>query len=162
MLIDAVVHISTLVPGGELGSGEPGRVTPPEYCTQSAEQGAWWLDWDERWSRLFEGLEEAMQVEEPDELRVGRVNGLLRSVLLIQPFSWTTWQEPFPSRDAISELSLVDCIKQITRLSRADRTQEGILWGALRAGVLLEICQVAWKRAGGGPVGTLADLTAET
>jgi hypothetical protein len=107
---------------------------------------------------LFEGLKEAARVQSPDEGSVGRVNDLLGSVHLVQPFSWTTWQVPFPSRETIHELSLVDCIKQITRLSRADRTQEGILWGALRSGVLLEICRVAWLQAGGGPVGTLAEL----
>ena len=118
------------------------------------------LDWTERWGRLFEGLKEAARVQSPDEGSVGRVNDLLGSVHLVQPFSWTTWQVPFPSRETIHELSLVDCIKQITRLSRADRTQEGILWGALRSGVLLEICRVAWLQAGGGPVGTLAELEA--
>ena len=118
------------------------------------------LDWTERWGRLFEGLKEAARVQSPDEGSVGRVNGLLGSVHLVQPFSWTTWQVPFPDRETIHELSLVDCIKQITRLSRADRTQEGILWGALRSGVLLEICRVAWVQVGGGPVGPLAELEA--
>ncbi len=119
------------------------------------------LDWTERWDRLFEGLEAAARVKNPDEMEVVQVKRLLSAVHLVQPFSWTTWQVPFPSRETIHELSLVDCIKQITRLSRADRTQEGILWGALRSGVLLEICRVAWVQVGGGPVGTLAELTAE-
>ena len=116
------------------------------------------MEWDERWDRVFAGLEEAAQVVEPDEASVGRVNALLGSVRLIQPFDWPNWREPFPQPEQIAHLSLADCIKQVTRLSPADRTQEGILWGALRAGVLLEICRVAKLRAGGGPVGSLADM----
>lgn len=112
----------------------------------------------ERWERLFTGLADFAQIEYPDELQVGRVNGLLGSVHLIQPFKWTSWNVPFPAPEEIAGLTLVDCIKQITRLARADRTNEGILWGALRSGALEALCRTAHERSRGKVVGLLSDL----
>ena len=112
----------------------------------------------ERWERLFTGLKDFAQIKYPDELQVGQVNSLLGSVHLIQPFKWTSWNVPFPSPEEIPGLTLVDCIKQITRLARADRTNEGILWGALRSGVLEALCRTAHERSGAQVVGLLSDL----
>jgi hypothetical protein len=112
----------------------------------------------ERWERLFEGLKEFAQIEDPDELQVGRVNSLLGSVHLIQPFKWTSWNKPFPEPEEIPDLSLVDCIKQITRISRFDRTNEGILWEVLRSGALEALCRTAHERSGGQIVGPLSNM----
>lgn len=112
----------------------------------------------ERWERLFTGLKEFAQMEDPDELQVGRVNGLLGSVNLIQPFKWSSWNVPFPELEKIPGLSLVDCVRHITRLSRADRTNEGVIWGALRSGVLEALCRTAHERSGGQSVGILSNL----
>ena len=103
----------------------------------------WWLDWDERWDRVFSGLKEAAQIAEPDEMDVYRAKAPLASVGLIQPFNWMAWNVPFPRPEDIPSLSLPDCVRQVTRLVRAERTQEGVLWAAIRSGALLEICQVA-------------------
>jgi len=112
----------------------------------------------ERWDLLLTGLKEFAVLEYPNELQVGRVNTLLGSVHLIQPFNWTAWNMPFPDPEEIPSLSLVDCIKQITRLARADRTNEGVLWGALRSGTLEALCRNAYERSGGQAVGLLSDL----
>ena len=117
------------------------------------------MDLEERWDRLLTGLVEAAQVKQPAESDVGRINGLLGSLNLIQPFSWRTWDVPFPQRHEISELSIEDCVKQITRLSRADRTQEGILWMTVRSGVLLELCETAKTRAAGVAISSLAEMS---
>lgn len=112
----------------------------------------------ERWQKLFEGLEEGARVEYPDELQVAKVAGALGSVGLVKPFRWTSWQVPFPSSEEIQSLSLVDCVRQITRVVRAERTNEGVLWGALRSGALVEMCRVAHRHTQGDVVGPLPDL----
>ena len=119
------------------------------------------MDEAQRWGRLFTGLADFAQIEYPHELQVGQVNSLLGSLHLIQPFKWTSWNVPFPSPEEIPGLTLVDCIKQITRLARADRTNEGILWGALRSGALEALCRTANERSGGQIVGLLSDLESE-
>jgi hypothetical protein len=43
----------------------------------------------------------------------------------------------------------------VTRLSRADRTNEGVLWGALQGGALMLFCTVARFRCDGGIPGSL-------
>lgn len=135
--------------------------TPPHpLCTISVSwrKGHYLTDEAERWERVFSGLDELAKIEYPDEAQVGKVNSLLGSVHLIQPFNWRSWNIPFPTTDEIPSLSLVDCVKQITRLCRADRTNEGILWGALRSGILQALCSSAQQRAGGQPIGSLGDL----
>ncbi len=139
--------------------------TPPHplcmMCTPR-RKGHYLTDEAERWERLFSGLDELAKIENPDEIQVGKVNSLLGSVHLIQPFNWTSWNIPFPSTDEIPSLSLSDCVKQITRLSRADRTNEGVLWGALRSGILRALCNSAQQRAGGQRIGPLSDLSSNS
>ena len=139
--------------------------TPPHpLCTISISRrkGHYLTDEAERWERVFSGLDELAKIEYPDEAQVGKVNSLLGSVHLIQPFNWRSWNIPFPTTDEIPSLSLVDCVKQITRLCRADRTNEGILWGALRSGILEALCRSAQQRAGGQPIGSLIDLSSNS
>ena len=133
-------------------------------CTISVSwrKGHYLTDEAERWERVFSGLDELAKIEYPDEAQVGKVNSLLGSVHLIQPFNWRSWNIPFPTTDEIPSLSLVDCVKQITRLCRADRTNEGILWGALRSGILQALCSSAQQRAGGQPIGSLIDLSSNS
>ena len=133
-------------------------------CTISVSwrKGHYLTDEAERWERVFSGLDELAKIEYPDEAQVGKVNSLLGSVHLIQPFNWRSWNIPFPTTDEIPSLSLVDCVKQITRLCRADRTNEGILWGALRSGILEALCRSAQQRAGGQPIGSLSDLSSNS
>ena len=139
--------------------------TPPHplciICI-SRRKGHYLTDEAERWERVFSGLDELAKIEYPDEAQVGKVNSLLGSVHLIQPFNWRSWNIPFPTTDEIPSLSLVDCVKQITRLCRADRTNEGILWGALRSGILQALCRSAQQRAGGQPIGSLSDLSSNS
>ena len=116
----------------------------------------------ERWERLFSGLTELSKIEDSDELQVGRVNSLLGSVHLIQPFDWMAWNAHLPTTEEIANLSLGDCVKQITRLSRADRTNEGVLWGSLRSGLRLALCRAAQQRSGGHPIGSLSDLSSNS
>ena len=115
----------------------------------------------ERWEQLFTGLEEAATIDTPDEMLLARVNTWLGAVHLVQPFKWVSWGAPFPERAEIPLLSLVDCIKQITRIVRADRTNEGVLWGALQSGALIELCRVAHRHAAGQPIGRLEDLESQ-
>lgn len=107
---------------------------------------------------MFDRLEEANEVENPDEIQVARVGSALGSLGLIQPFRWTSWQAPVPTADEIPLLSLVDCVRQITRVVRANRTHEGVLWAALRSGALAEICRVAQRHTRGEVVSPLPDL----
>lgn len=116
------------------------------------------MDQAERWEQLFRGLDEFAHIENPTEIQVGEVNSLLGSLHLIQPFNWMSWNGPFPRIDEIASLSLIDCLKQITRISRADRTNEGILWASLRSGILGALCRSAQLHSGGQPISALRDL----
>jgi hypothetical protein len=118
-------------------------------------------DETERWESLNSELNELAKIEFPDEFQVGKLNSLLGSVNLIQPFDWMSWSATFPSTEEIASLSLLDCVKQVTRLSRADRTHEGILWGALRAGALEALCLAAYKQSGGRLIGSLRELSTD-
>lgn len=107
---------------------------------------------------MFECLEESAEIETPDELQVARVGSALGSVGLIRPFNWVSLQVGFPSADEIQALSLVDCVRQVTRIVRANRTNGGVLWAALKSGVLAEICRTAHRHTNGHAVGPLDDL----
>jgi hypothetical protein len=74
---------------------------------------------------------------------------------MIQPFNWNAWEAPLPALHEIWGLSADDCVKYVTRLSRADRTNEGVLWGALQGGALTLFCTVARLRCAGGIPGSL-------
>lgn len=132
--------------------------TPHMYSSPPWQRGNDVADQAERWEQLFAGLDEFSLSETPTELQVAQLNRLLGSVRLIQPFNWTSWSAPFPATGDIATLSLADCIKHITRLSRADRTNEGILWGSLRAGILGALCHAAQLQSAGQSIGVLADL----
>jgi hypothetical protein len=140
------------------GFKDGSRVTPPMYSFAFGDGGRCLVDVEERWEQLFRGLEEAALIDTPNEIAVARVNVLLGSLHLVQPFNWMSWGAPFPTPDEIDSLSLENCIRHITRVSRADRTNEGVLWSTVQSGVLLAICKVAYRRAEGKTVGSLSDL----
>lgn len=117
---------------------------------------------EEQWRELFELLDQARYVDGPDELHLARVGSALGSVGLVKPFRWTSWRTPFPRVEEIPSLSLTDCVRQVTRIVRADRTNEGILWGALQSGDLAAICRVAHRLNAGEVVGPLDDLEPDT
>lgn len=121
------------------------------------------IDWRGRWNMLFDGLTEMVEMAEGhdlDELGGGHVNALLGSVRLIQPFNWVAWGVPYPTNEEIASLSLLDCVRHITRISRVNRTNEGALADALRSGMLVALCHRARLLANDGPVGTLAEMEA--
>jgi hypothetical protein len=82
---------------------------------------------DQVWLRVFDGLAELAQLSWPSEGQVGQLNSLLGSVHMIQPFNWNAWEAPLPALHEIWGLSADDCVKHVTRLSRADRTNEGVV-----------------------------------
>ena len=94
-------------------------------------------------------------------MEVVNINSLLGAVHLIQPFNWNEWGEPFPVEEEIANLSLEDCIRQVTRIARADRTQEGILWLTIRSGVMARICTVAQQKSKGARIPSLAKLSSD-
>lgn len=114
------------------------------------------------WQRLFFGLTQAVRVKEPSEMEVGKINSLLGALNLIQPFNWNAWKEPFPAMEEIANLSLEDCIRQITRVVRADRTQEGVLFATIRSGTMARICVVAHQKSKGAPIPPLAKLSSDS
>lgn len=80
---------------------------------------------------------------------VAQLNSLLGSVGLVQPFNWNAWKVPVPEIHEIWKLSEDDCVRHVTRFVRADRTNEGVLRGSLRSGVLPALCLVAFAHSGG-------------
>lgn len=115
-------------------------------------------DESHKWQQLIDEIAEYSNGSAPDELGVGHVNALLGSVRLIQSFPWPTWGAPMPTIEEIANLSLADCVRHITRISRADRTMEGTIWGSIQSGHLLALCQAAHRLAGNGMVPPLAEL----
>jgi hypothetical protein len=99
------------------------------------------------------------KTEYPTEREVAKLNSMLGSVGLVQPFNWNKWNAPRIEFHEMWFLTLEDCIKFVTRIVRADRTSEGILWGALHAGALTILCTVAHERAAGEPIPSVKDLT---
>ena len=107
-------------------------------------------DTNQVWMRVFDGMAELAQSSWPSEGQVGQLNSLLGSVHMIQPFNWNAWEAPLPQLHEIWGLSADDCVKHVTRLSRADRTNEGVLWSALHGGALTLFCMVARLRCARG------------
>jgi hypothetical protein len=56
------------------------------------------------------------------------------------------------------QLNIYECIQHITRLVRADRTYEGVLYGALRSGLLPALCLVAFQRTEGKRAPVLGEV----
>ena len=115
-----------------------------------------------RWRRLYAGLKNAARIKDPTELDVVEINSLLGAVNLIQPFDWNAWAKPFPATEEIGNLSLEDCVRQITRIVRADRTQEGVLWMSIRSGAMFQLTAIAHRRANGEWIPSLAKLSSDS
>jgi len=112
-------------------------------------------DLDETWNQLFTSLDDAARIDDPSNLEPTKINGLLASLNLVQPFEWRAWKTPIPALDAIPSLSMNDCVKQITRLVRANRTEEGLLWSSIKSGHLPALCRAARNCAAGQSIGLL-------
>ncbi len=111
-----------------------------------------------KWTRLFDGMADFAKTDSPTMVEVAKLSSLLGSVGLVQPFNWNAWNAPRIEFHEMWFLTLEDCIKFVTRIVRADRTSEGVLWGALRAGALTILCSVAHERAKGEPIPSIKDL----
>ena len=100
-----------------------------------------------QWQRLFAGLERAARIEDPSEADVVVMTSLLARVHLIKVFNWRAWEAPYPEESKLLEFSYDDCVKHITRIVRANRTQEGVLWGAIRSGMFAQLCATAHRKS---------------
>ena len=117
------------------------------------------VDLETRWMRLFTELEKSQQSGQWDELHQANIQVLIGALHLVQPFDWPAWAVSVPDAgESLDHLSLIDCIKHITRIVRADRTNEGVLEWSVTAGVMAELCRVAHHKSQGQPIPSLDDL----
>ena len=103
-----------------------------------------------QWKRLFAGLGRAARIEDPSEADVVGVTSLIARVDLIKVFNWRAWEAPYPEESELLEFSYDDCVKHITRIVRVNRTQEGVLWGAIKSGMFVQLCATAHRKSIGG------------
>lgn len=113
---------------------------------------------EEKWERLFAGLERAAKNHDFGELAVAEVTALLASVRLVQAFDWMAWRALHPTDDEIAGLSLADCVRHITRIVRAERFGEGSVASAVGSGHLVQLCRTAHRLSGGHVVSPLDDI----
>lgn len=111
-----------------------------------------------KWQALFTMLVTSRALGLYSDLGVAQVNSCLGAVRLIQPFNWTNWYEPLPTLDEAKDLSLAQCVKQVTRLVRADRTQEGVLARSIEVGLLEALCRTAHEKSESGLIPIFQDL----
>lgn len=119
------------------------------------------INYEEKWKLLFEALDSVKIESHPFGLDTAFMNSRLGAVGLIQPYNWNAWEVPFPESEEVVDMPLLDCVKQVTRIVRADRTEEGFLWFSITSGILGKICQLAYEKSGGGHIPSLSDLEAQ-
>ena len=112
----------------------------------------------EKWNSLFSELARVAQLEDPSNIDIAHLNTRLGAVGLIQPFNWVKWGAPFPELHELWHLNIHDCIRHITRIARAERTNEGVLRSAVRAGAIPIICLTAHKLTQGQHAPVLQDV----
>ena len=113
---------------------------------------------NEKWNTLFHGLVRNAQITDPDFVEIAKLNSLLGSVGLVQPFNWRAWGAATPEQHEVWQLNIYECIQHITRLVRAERTYEGVLYSALRSGLLPALCLVAFQRTEGKRAPVLGEV----
>jgi hypothetical protein len=118
---------------------------------------------EQRWQELFTGLAVAKQNPAPSESDLATAVSLLAGVRLIQPFDWMKWQVMAPTLEEIPLVSLADCVRHLTALSRAERFREadvvdGSFWYSLREGRIEAFCETARTATGGEIVPPLEEL----
>jgi hypothetical protein len=112
----------------------------------------------DKWKKAFELIQNAEQASDSSSFSSAEMSIALGALHLVQPFNWNQWPEPVPSREDVEDLSLLQCIKQVTRIVRADRTNEGVLWGAAHTGLLSGLCTTAQRLSAGQRIPSLQEL----
>ena len=107
---------------------------------------------------MFEVLESVKIESHPFGLDAALINSHLGAVGLIQTYNWNEWHESIPEPEEVVDMSLIDCVKHVTRLVRADRTQEGILWYSITSGLMGKICSIAYKSSEAQRIPLLSEL----
>ena len=107
---------------------------------------------------MFEVLESVKIESHPFGVDAALINSHLGAVGLVQTYNWHEWQEPIPEPAEVADMSLIDCVKHVTRLVRADRTQEGILWYSITSGLMGKICSIAYKNSEAQRIPLLSEL----
>jgi len=77
-----------------------------------------------------------------DEELPGRLN-------LVQPFKWMDWTALPISEVDLDQLDIHHCTRHVTRLVRADRFSENLLFGWIRSGHFRKLCEAARRAAAG-------------
>ncbi len=104
---------------------------------------------EQKWAELIEELLDLATASRPNELEFANFTTKLGALNLVQPFNWRAWEEPFPEPEQARLLDLENAVKQITRICRADRFEEGTLWVTVRSGLLLGLCLVVREHTRG-------------
>lgn len=110
-----------------------------------------------RWQTLFVDLKTQANVINPTDLDLAKINKVLASVRLVQPFDWMAWKVFWPSLDEIPRLSLADCVRHLTRTVRSERFYDAVVtsrrtWVMLQDGSLEALCRTAFLHTGGAIV----------
>jgi len=87
--------------------------------------------------------------EMSDDLTYVELTKCLAALRLIQPFDWMQWPAPPLSELDLDQLDIHDCTRHVTRLVRADRFSENLLFGWIRSGHFRKLCETARRAAAG-------------
>jgi hypothetical protein len=109
------------------------------------------------WQDLLAALEEREAAGMDGAWSAIDIHTLVYALNLVQPFNWPQWSVPpiFDTRPA--DLSLKDCVRHITRITRQSRFVEGLFEACATEGQLGWLCRRAYE-LGGGVVPTFTDL----
>lgn len=116
-------------------------------------------DMTHKWNVLFQAIAQLAKESQWSELDAGQLSSLLGGVGLVQPFNWNAWRVPSPEIHGLWQLSEQDCIRHVTRIVRADRTNEGVLRSAVKSGRLSVLCTVALGHSLGNRMSSLGEGT---
>ena len=100
-------------------------------------------DYETTWKQLIDAvtaLESKTPHDERDHITMKNCLGRLN---LVQPFKWMDWPALPISEVDLDQLDIHDCTRHVTRLVRADRFSENLLFGWIRSGHFRKLCEAA-------------------